>query len=181
MWPGYWEPGVRQCPHVMVGRSPRPVFAVDCFLHPFNIIIIFFHINLIIIWWDTVCSTCAHNVMRALQEDVRGVSKMVKPVFLAAATLSTLDKKSLYCQQYSLDLSKQRRGVKDLKVSLSTSKLLQKSNFSPNTQSIYKVCKEGVRWFFYALPLTFDCFCHPSFQWQRICKVFIGLSECIFI
>ena len=61
MWPGYWEPGVRQCPHVMVGRSPRPVFAVDCFLHPFNIIIIFFHINLIIIWWDTVCSTCAHN------------------------------------------------------------------------------------------------------------------------
>ena len=179
MWPGYWEPGVRQCPHVMVGRSPRPVFAVDCFLHPFNIIIIFFHINLIIIWWDTVCSTCAHNVMSALQEDVRGVSKMVKPVFLAAATLSTLDKKSLYCQQYSLDLSKQRRGVKDLKVSLSTSKLLQKSNFSPNTQSIYNVCKEGVRWFFYALPLTFDCFVTPLFS--GICKVFIGLSECIFL
>ena len=50
------------------------------------------------------------------------------------------------------------------------------------THRVYtKYVKKGWGGFFYALPLTFDCFCHPSFQWQRICKVFIGLSECIFI
>ena len=47
--------------------SPGPVFAVDHFLPPFII-------TLVIIW------SCLCTIWR-LQEDVRGVSEMVKPVF----------------------------------------------------------------------------------------------------
>ena len=47
--------------------SPGPVFAVDRFLPPFII-------TLVIIW------SCLCTIWR-LQEDVRGVSEMVKPVF----------------------------------------------------------------------------------------------------
>ena len=92
-----YRPGVQPMSSCDAG-SPGPVFAVDHFLPPSIIII-----TLIVIWSNTVLPV--HNMMVSLARRCHGRLRDGEASFLGPATLST-DKKSLFCQQHSLDLSK---------------------------------------------------------------------------